>query len=221
MTDCEASPEPAPEGRQGPEAELVSRGIPIPLSRSQNSVPRWLGTSDANSNNLFREKQISVDTRKYPPPHLLSLQGTCPPGVRGPSLRAQALTPGCPSWNSQASVEKEGGGGAAHQLPLGHEWFRFGAQLCALLHFFAQQMSSADVFNAVLLVQPFALGAVPGSGGSSEHQSGNCRKRRGAGAGGAPSGSASAASTTGGTALPPKRPVMTFIAIKTNYPFFR
>ena len=40
MTECEALPAPAWDGRQGAEAALVSRGTTVPLSPTENAFPR-------------------------------------------------------------------------------------------------------------------------------------------------------------------------------------
>ena len=64
-------PAPAWEGRQAPEAALLSRGTTVPLSPANSSFPQWLGRS--NVNNFLFKNETSVHTWKYDPAHLLSL----------------------------------------------------------------------------------------------------------------------------------------------------
>ena len=61
MTECEASPVPVREGRQGEEA-LVSTGATVPLSSTKNTFPQWLGTS--NVDNFLLKSQTGA---KIPP----------------------------------------------------------------------------------------------------------------------------------------------------------
>ena len=48
MTECEAWPAPAWEGRQGVEAALVCRGTTVPLSPTGSTCPQWLGANNAD-----------------------------------------------------------------------------------------------------------------------------------------------------------------------------
>ena len=76
LTECEAMPAPAWEGRQGAEATLVSRGTTVPLSPANTTFPPS-GSRQATHTTSFLTSQTSAYTRKYQPVHLLGWSAPC------------------------------------------------------------------------------------------------------------------------------------------------